>query len=50
MFTNKTLQEISGQKAGSNLKQTMLLTLIDGFLNGDLTEQEFLNDLKAYLG
>lgn len=50
MFKNNTLMEISGSDAvpAVKLKQLMLFTILDGYVNGHLTDQEFLQDINQF--
>jgi hypothetical protein len=52
LFKNIVLAEIdSGSPAFmAKAKQTALFTLIENYIDGVLTDQEFLHDLKVFLG
>ena len=50
MFKNNTLVEIGSLDAAPavKLKQLMLFTILDGYVNGQLTDQEFLQDINQF--
>ena len=50
MFKNNTLMEIGSLDAAPavKLKQLMLFTILDGYVNGQLTDQEFLQDINQF--
>ena len=50
MFKNNTLMEIGSSDAAPavKLKQLMLFTILDGYVNGQLTDQEFLQDINQF--
>jgi hypothetical protein len=52
IFKNDVLAEIDGmvQPQFGKVKQVMLFTLIDGYLNGELEDTDFLQNLKAMFG
>ena len=51
MFTTKRLNTLSDAVPPSNEKAqlTMLFSLIDGLLQGELSHEEFVSDVKSYL-
>ena len=46
MFSNEMLNKIAG---GDKMMLVMVLSLIDSYLKGIHTEENFLNDLKVIL-
>ena len=50
MFKNNTLMEIGSSDAAPavKLKQLMLFTILDGYVDGQLTDQEFLQDINQF--
>jgi hypothetical protein len=51
MFKNEALNEIINKMplGKEKLELTMLFVLIDGYLNGTLSEKDFLNDIAVVL-
>lgn len=51
MFQNNVLETALEKAANGNVVQVaMLLALIDGYLNGSIPKDDFLNDIQAYCG
>lgn len=50
MFKNNTLMEISSSQNEPvvKLKQLMLFTILDGYVNKQSTDQEFLQDINQF--
>lgn len=52
IFKNEVLAEIDKMVPAQmgKVKQVMLFTLIDHYIDGKCTDQEFVSDLKSLLG